>query len=92
MDNTPVFHSTASSANFALTGHVIYTESDVYEAAECMSYCLMQEGCVSFNFNQQGRLCELNDVTKKDDGAAYKPSAGFVYYEQNSALHVFSVP
>ena len=77
-----MFSSTQDTTGFALKGHVMYTENEVADPTHCMSYCNLQEGCESFNFNSRDQICELNNATKEIHDADYKAEKSFVYYEK----------
>ena len=47
----------------------------------CSQFCLRDTKCLSSNYVEENRLCEINHVTKSAHPESYKKKAGSVYCE-----------
>ena len=70
-----------------LLNHDICTITHVRTLIECVNLCQMQSDCVSFNYDQTNKNCQLNDVISKElakDDVYWATGSGYVYYESTT--------
>jgi hypothetical protein len=66
-----------------LSGHVMYTETNVIEASACVGYCLNAgEKCKSINYiDQDNGTCQLNNSTMTDYPLHVTVDKSCTYYQ-----------
>ena len=74
--------------NHRLTSHIIDSSTNNFSPVECYVKCLNNCLCVSFNFCNTGKRCELNSERKDNDVASYKQTDGCDYYEYDYTKQV----
>ena len=67
-----------SQTNLKLQGHMIKSLSRS-ESSQCVDECASHEECHSINFDQDKRICELNDANHLSNPESLVYSHGFRY-------------
>ena len=67
-----------SQTNLKLQGHMIKSLSRS-ESSQCVDECASHEECHSINFDQDKRICELNDANQLSNPESLVYSHGFRY-------------
>jgi hypothetical protein len=78
-------HGSCNDIDWAsLVQHGVYLEGAVFRKIalvaiqQCATECELRSSCQSFNYNQNGMLCELNAVTS-DTSLLLVPGPAYVY-------------
>lgn len=77
-----IFQEGKNGEGFRLVSHVMYTEDEVPDVFTCMNYCQLYDGCKSFNFSREKKICEMNNATTN----AFRKDSSFVFYQKINVL------
>ena len=69
-----------------LQNHVIRTQK-VPDVGFCEILCLWESNCVSINFKEKTRSCELNNATHRGYGYHLEDDADYVYHGADVRVH-----
>ena len=69
------------SQHHILTGHSFLNQSGTVRM-QCMMLCIRHRVCLSFNHNDIGGMCQLNDARKEEFPESYKRDDGFSYFDR----------
>ncbi|XP_031564719.1 uncharacterized protein LOC116300091 [Actinia tenebrosa] len=86
-----IFQEGEEGEGSRIIGHVMYTEAYVPDVFTCMNYCQLYNGCKSFNFSREKKICELNNATGREHHDGFHKKSSFVYYEKMRLLTVNDV-
>ena len=77
---------TSATRQHALSGKAFHTEENLQESGECLTLCMLENQCKSFNFSKKLQLCELNSATKKEYPRNFAPNMDFDYYQISQGI------
>ncbi|XP_071785294.1 uncharacterized protein [Asterias amurensis] len=69
------------SRSHMLTGHSFLNQSGTV-LTQCEMLCVRHRMCLSFNHDDIGGMCQLNDARKEDFPEIYKRDDGFSYFDR----------
>ncbi|XP_038061044.1 microfibril-associated glycoprotein 4-like [Patiria miniata] len=79
-----------AAENRALQGFA-YATKTVRSRVICGRECSMDKRCMSFNFNDCSKICELNLATRRDHPEDFNATQGSVYFDADEDTPLYSL-